>query len=176
MQQNHVRREYHCKQRQLRRHEAADVALAEPQDRRREAGIIHGAVRDAFRKAPKQRQRAERDDQRRNAEHRDERRVQRAARTSDGEGHGRRGRRRPSPVARRSAEHHGRESHHGADRQVDAAGDDNGRHRYGEQADFHAQPHHFERVRDAEKIRSDRREDGHLDRNGREERPARSQP
>ena len=173
MQQHNVGGKDRREQRHLHRQNAADIALTQPQDRRREAGVVHRAVGDPLGEAAEQRQRAERDDQRRNAERRNQRRVQRAAGASGGQGHGRRGGRRPSPVARGGAEHHRGEPHHRADGQIDAAGDDDRRHRHRQQADFHAQPHHLERVRDGQKTRRDKRKDGDLDRDRNEQRAAR---
>ena len=114
--------------------------------------------------AAKERERAERDDERREAEPRDHHRVERAAeqrlqqRERDG---------RPAaapPPSRHSAPSTTRrEPHHRADREVDAAGDDDRRERQREQPDLHAEPHDLERVARAEEVAPREAEDQALD-------------
>jgi hypothetical protein len=129
----------------LRRHAARD-GLAHPEKARREPADEIGPARDSFRKPAEQRQRAERDEQRRQRKARDQHRIQRAPGRTRGERCQRSGPDREPRVAPPKPEDHGDQPHQRADRQIDPAGDDDGREREREQADFAGQPHELDQV------------------------------
>ena len=121
MQQYDVSGKHHDEERQLRRNDAAEIALAERQKAARKIGVVRRRVRDAFRDAAKQRQGSQRDDERRDLEARDQQGVERAARGTDEQRDERGERQRKTEILAGGPEHDGREAQHGADRQVDAA-------------------------------------------------------
>ena len=69
-------------------------------------------------------------------------------------------RNRNAPVTARSAEYDSRKAHHRADRQIDAAGDHDRRHRHREETKLHAQPGDLEEVADGEEVRARSRRKG----------------
>ena len=95
----------------------------------------------------------------------------RAAGTPDGKRDGGRHWNWPLQIAPRRAETDRRQTHHGADRQVDAAGDQNRRQRHGEQPELGVQPRDLEEVGEREEVRRDEGEDRHLDGNRTRGRP-----
>ena len=64
MQQNAVRQQHREENRQLRRNDAPQIALSERKERRRKTAVVDRRFGDALGNAAKQRERAERDDQR----------------------------------------------------------------------------------------------------------------
>ena len=162
MEQHHVRRHDGEKDRHLRRNDAPQIALAEAKQARREPGIVDGAARDPFGQTAKERQRSERDDERRDLEPGNERRVQRAAHAPYEQGHGRRRADRQAEVAVRRAESHGGEPHRRADGQIDPAGDQNRRHRNRQQTHLDAEANHLEGIRHRQEVRRNDREHRHF--------------
>ena len=162
VQQDREAGEHEKKERQLRRHDAAKIALAEGEERARKSGVVAGALGQALGEAAEQRERAERHDQRREPEAGDSSAFSAPpaspTSTRGGSGDGD----RQMPVGRGDAEDDRREPHHRADRQIDAAGDDDRRQRHREQAELDAQARDLEDVAGGEEVRRDRREDHDL--------------
>ena len=95
---------------------------------------------------------------------RNQHRVQRAACAPNGERDGHGGGNGQLQIAPRRAETDRGQSHHGANRQVDAAANQNRRQRDGEQSELGVQPGDLEKIRKREEIRGDEGEDRHLGR------------
>ena len=173
MQHDRVRKHNREEYRQLRGDDAPQVSLSDAKNGRREAGIVRRAVRDALGQASKERQRSERHDERRDVERRDQRGVQNAAAAAGQQGRGRGHADRQAPIAIRRAEDDRREAHHGSDRQIDPAGDEDRRHRDREQADLDAEAHHLEDIRHRREVRRDGGKHDGFDPERGEEDPAR---
>ncbi len=124
-----IRGRHRHQDKQLRRYDAADVALPQEQKARWKAGVVDGASGEALGDAAKQRICAKSDDQRSDAEPRDEQRVQSAAEYADRQRkQNAQSGRQPTIVPQRS-EADGAESHHRSNREVDAARQQNRRQR-----------------------------------------------
>src|SRR5439155_13676217 len=103
------------------------------------------------------------DDERGNPKQRHEHRVQRSGGNARGECRGGSERDRPSGFARRDAEHDRTQREQGPDREIDAAGQNDGRESDSEQTDLGARAHDLACVGDRQKIRSDNAEHHDLD-------------
>jgi hypothetical protein len=162
VQQHDIRCDDRDEQRQLRRDHSREIPLAEKEKSRREPRVVDRAPRHPLGHAAKQREGAERDDQRRQPQPGDEQRIQRAARAA-GEDRACGGQRhRQMPIVVRRPEGDGGEPHHRSDRQIDPAGDDDRRERDGEQAELDAEPRDLEEISQREKVRRNRREEEDL--------------
>ena len=137
------------------RREDSDRSLSEKQERGREVRIIPDAGRRPFGEAAKQRERAKRDDERWNAEQRHEQRIQASGGHARGDRRGGGERDGPSRVTRRHSENDGAQGEQRSDRQIDPAGENDGRKRQRQQTDLGARAHDLARVVDCEKVRSD---------------------
>ena len=138
--------EHRKKNRQLRRNHAPQISLTEREKRRRKSAVVHRCLGDAFRDAAKQRERAERHDQRRQPQPRNQHGVQPAAGAPDRERDGRRGWNRQCRSRHAAPKQTAASPIIGADRQVDAAGNQNRRQRNGEQSELGVEPRDLEEV------------------------------
>ncbi len=143
----------------LRGDHAAEKALAEPQEPRREARVVVDTAGEALGQPSKEREGSERDDERRQVPPRDEPAVQRAARRAHRERTARRSRRRPAGIAPERAPRHRGQSEQRAGRQVDAAGDHDRRQRDRQQPRLDAKPHDLGGILRRREIRRDRRKE-----------------
>ena len=116
MQQNDVGGEDKNEERKLRRNNAPQVPLPNEEKPAWKAAVVHRRLRDALGDASKEREGAERDDEGRNLQPRDEHGVERATGTANGEREDRGDGRVKPPVAAGGAEDDRRESHHRPDR------------------------------------------------------------
>ncbi len=148
---------------ELRRQEAAEVALSKEEEARRQAGVVLDAAREALGGAAEERVRAERDDQGRVAEPADHQRVEGAAeerhqqRDRDGERH------RHAAVAPERAQRDRGEAHHRSHREIDAAGDDDRRQGQREKPDLDRQARDFHRVGHGQEVAAGHAEQGALE-------------
>ena len=172
MQQHEIRRGDRDEHRQLRRDHASEITLAEKQEPRGKPSVVDGALGDAFGNATEQRKGPERHDQGGQLEPGDQQRVQPAARASGDQRTQRGDRQRQMPRAVRGPEADRREAHHRADRQVDAAGDNDRCQRDRQQAELHAEPRHFEEVPEREEAWRHGGKQHDLRRNHGQQRPA----
>lgn len=147
--------------------------LSESKDARRETRVIDRAARDALGHAAKQRERPECDDERRDAQSRDQASVEDAAGATSQQRRRRRAGNRETPVMIGGAEHHRSETHHRADRQIDPAGDDDRRHRDGQDADLDAYTRDLEEVRQRQEARRHDREQDDFEDERAQQRPPR---
>ena len=142
-----------------RRGVAQKVLLAEGVEPLRVAAH-RTSLGNALGEPAEQRQRGQRGDQRRQSDPGDEQAVEQPARRADEHGHGDGEPERQAPVLPGDAENDGREADDRADGEVDAAGDDDQRHRQGDERDLGRQPALVEQVlRIEELIRQQRHED-----------------
>ena len=118
------------------RRNAEPAFLPEKQKRRRKIRERIHAARDRFGESAKERERAERDDERRQAQPGDERGVQSARQRADAQRARRRHRHRQARVAPQFAEQDRAQPEQRADRQIDAARENDRRHHQREQADL----------------------------------------
>jgi hypothetical protein len=143
---------------QLHRDAAGEVALAQAKEVFGKAREVVHTPRQSLGQPAEQGERAERHDQRRNAEPRDEPPVQAASgrpypkRSRDRDADGQ------TAVAVHFSQQHRGEAHKRADGQVDAAADDHRRQRHREQAQLDAQARHLRRVVEGEEVRADQPE------------------
>ena len=126
-------------------------------------GEIVDTAGQPFRQAAKDRERAERDDQGRDAPARDQNAVQAARQCAQAKRRRRGHADRQPAVAPEFAKDDRRETHQRTDRQVDAPGRDHRSQGHRQEADLDAQTEHFERVGQREKIGADDREDRDLE-------------
>ena len=107
--------------------------------------VDHPVVRQHHRQAARDRQHAQRDDERRHADVGDQDAVEGADQQRRAE---RQRHRQPDrhALVHRHADHHARQHQHRADRQVDAAGDDDGRHADRDDGDEGEVARHVEQV------------------------------
>ena len=155
VQQDDVGGEDKNEERKLRRNNAPQVSLPNEEKPGWKAAVVHRRLRDAFGDASKEREGAERDDEGRDLQPRDEHGVERTAGTANGERDDRGDGGVKPPVAAGGAEDDRRESHHRPDRQIDAAGDDHRRERDGQQSELHAEPRDLEEIPRRGEVRRD---------------------
>ena len=151
--------------------EPPQVALAEVEEAWWELREVVHAPGEALRNAPKQRVRAEGNDQRSTAEAGNQRGIEGTACRAGSEGSERRQWQREVEVTPQKTEHHRAQPHHGAYGKVDPPGDDDGRERKGEKAQFHTQSDDFKAIRRRQEIRPGERENDEFQRDNEEERP-----
>ena len=146
VQQDGVAGEDQHKNRELRRDDSPQVPLSERQEAAREPAVVGGPVRQPLGDPAEHRHRSQRDDERWEVQPRDQQRVQQSARTADEHRRGRGRRDRQMPISIRPAKRDRREAHHRSDRQIDAAGDDDGRQRQRQQAELDADARDLEEI------------------------------
>src|SRR5690349_10646156 len=123
----------------LRRNHAAEIALAEKQKTARKTGIILRAHRDSLGESAEQRISAQRDDQRRYVEPRDQRPIQRSSEQADDEREQQSHSDGYAGIVPQPAETDGAQPHHRSHRKIDSARDNHRRQRQREKSDFHSQ-------------------------------------
>ena len=116
MQQNGIRGQHKEKDRQLGRNDPADIPLAEREKCRRKPAVVHRRFGNPFGHAAKERERAERHDERRELQPRNQHSVEPAAESPHREGDEHRDWNWEVQIAPRGAKAHGRKPHDGADR------------------------------------------------------------
>ena len=146
MEHDRIGRQDGQKQQQLGRDDAPQVSLTQREKPRGKIGVVDRAAREPLRNSAEQRERPERDDERRDAEPRDQHRVERSAGAAGQKRDRRRGRQRHMPVVVGRAEEDRGEPHHRPHRQIDAAADNDRGQRDGQQPELDAQPDDFEQV------------------------------
>ncbi len=162
MQQNGIGQDHRHEHGELHGNDAPQVSLPEMQKRRGKPRVADRGFGHAFSDAAEQGERAERDDERRKPEPRDEERIQAAAGGPDDDRHDCSRGKRKMEILPGGAEGHGGKPHHRADGEVDAAGNENRRQRDRQQSELDVEPRDLEEVDGCEEIRRDDGEDRHF--------------